>query len=46
MSVYLKGCNLSIPNCQFISNGSMMNVQSCKKQGRKSVESGIKTNAC
>ena len=28
MSVFLRGVILSIPNCQFISNPSMMNVQS------------------
>ena len=35
MSVSLKGVNLSIPNCEFISNRS-----------RKSVGSGVKTNVC
>ena len=37
---------MSILNCQFISNCSMKNVQSCESTGRKSVQSGIKTYAC
>ena len=32
MSVFLKGVILSIPNCQFVSNRSMMGVQSEEKQ--------------
>ena len=31
MSVFLKGVILSIPNCRFISNRSMMNVQIVKE---------------
>ena len=45
MSVFLRGVILSIPNCQFISNRSMMNVHLLSQES-KLMSVNLQLNLC